>query len=66
MDPIQPISPAIQNLPAVEPVHRRVDPDEQRREQERRERERRRRERGGSEPEPPEEDDGRPHIDVSV
>ena len=29
MDPIQPISPAVQNLPAVEPVHRRVDPDEQ-------------------------------------
>jgi hypothetical protein len=63
MDPIQPISPAIQNLPAVEPVHRRVDADEQRREQERRERERRRRE---EEPETPEEDDGRPHIDVSV
>lgn len=62
MDPIQPISPAVQNLPAVEPVHRRVDPDEQRREQERRERRRREPE----EPETPEEDDGRPHIDVSV
>jgi hypothetical protein len=63
MDPIQPISAATQNLPAVEPVHRRVDPDQQRREHERRERERRRRE---EEPEPSEDDDGRPHIDVSV
>ena len=63
MDPIQPISPAIQNLPAVEPVHRQVDPDQQRREQERRERRRREQE----EPETPEEgDDGLPHIDVSV
>jgi len=62
MDPIQPISPAIQNLPAVEPVHRRADPDQQRREQERRERRRREHE----EPETTEEDDGRLHIDVSV
>jgi hypothetical protein len=64
MDPIQPISPAAQNLPAVEPVHHRVDPDQQRKEQERRERERRHRK---EEAEGPEEgEDGLPHIDVSV
>ena len=68
MDPIQPITPRIHELPAVEPVGRRIDPEQQKREQQKRERQRReeqrRREEKRHDPEPPEEDDGLPHIDV--
>ena len=63
MDPIQPIQPLIHNIPSVERVGHRVDPDQQRREQEKKDRQREYRE---PEPEEPEEDDGLPHIDVSV
>jgi hypothetical protein len=60
MEPIQPITPRI---PSVEPIHRRIDPEQQKREEQRRERQRREHH---EEPDAPEEDDGRPHIDVSV
>lgn len=64
MDPIQPIQPLIQNIPSVERVGHRVDPDQQRREQQRRHGQRQYPQQ--PEPEEPEEDDGMPHIDVSV
>jgi hypothetical protein len=63
MDSIQPITPRIPTLPAVEPTGHRVDPEQQKREQERREQKRREPERDA---EPSEEDDGLPHVDVSV
>ena len=63
MDPIQPISPRINNIPSIERVHQRVDPDQEKREQQKRE-EQRRREQYAEESDEPEEDDGLPHIDV--
>jgi hypothetical protein len=63
MDPIQPIQPLIHNIPSVERVGHRVDPDQQRREQQKKDG---RREPPQREDEEPEEDDGLPHIDVSV
>ena len=63
MDPIQPIEPRVLNIPAIERVSHRVDPDQQKREQQQREQQRRREQ---PEPEEPQEDDGLPHIDVSV
>lgn len=61
MDPIQPIGPRIQNIPSVERVGHRVDPEQQKREQQKREPQQKRER---PEPEQPEEDDGLPHIDV--
>ena len=52
MEPIQPIGPRVYEIPAVERVSHRVDPEQQK-QRERREEE-----------QPPEEDDGLPHIDV--
>ncbi|HEY1597324.1 MAG TPA: hypothetical protein VGF74_18135 [Thermoleophilaceae bacterium] len=62
MDPIQPISPLVSNIPSIERVGHRVDPDQQRREQEKKDGQRERRQ--PQDPEEPEEDDGLPHIDV--
>ena len=61
MDPIQPIAPRIQNIPSVERVGHRVDPEQQKREQRKNEQQRQREQ---PEPEQPEDDDGLPHIDV--
>jgi hypothetical protein len=60
MDPIQPIGPRISNIPAVERVGHRIDPEQQKREQQKKDQQRRERE----QPEEPDEDDGLPHIDV--
>ncbi|HEX4760050.1 MAG TPA: hypothetical protein VH256_04580 [Thermoleophilaceae bacterium] len=60
MDPIQPIGPRISNIPAVERVGHRIDPEQQKREQQKKDQQRRQRE----QPEEPDEDDGLPHIDV--
>jgi hypothetical protein len=64
MDAIQPITPRIPDIPAIEPVGQRVDPEQQKREREKRDRERRRDQH--AERERSEDDDGLPHIDVSV
>ena len=64
MEPIQPIGPRVYEIPGVERVSHRVDPDQQKREQQTRE-QRRKQEQRGEEPEPG-DDDGLPHIDVSV
>ena len=61
MDPIQPITQRIPNIPSVERVSHRVDPEPQKRAQQQRQRER---EREQDEPGQPEEDDGLPHIDI--
>jgi len=61
MDPIQPIGPRISNIPSVERVQHRVDPEQQKREQQRREQQKPREQHVDEEPE---EDDGLPHIDV--
>lgn len=61
MDPIQPIGPRIQNIPSVERVGHRVDPEQQKREQQKKDQQQKRER---PEPEQPEEDDGLPHIDV--
>jgi hypothetical protein len=63
MDPIQPIGPRIQNIPSVERVGHRIDPEQQKREQQKRE-EKRKREQPQQDPEEPQDDDGLPHIDV--
>ncbi|HEX4760323.1 MAG TPA: hypothetical protein VH256_05955 [Thermoleophilaceae bacterium] len=63
MDPIQPIASRIPSLPAVEPAGHRVDPEKQKREQQRRQQQHQHEQR---EHEEPEEDDGLPHIDISV
>ena len=60
MDPIQPIGPRISNIPAVERVGHRIDPEQQKREQQKKDQQRRQPE----QPEEPDEDDGLPHIDV--
>jgi hypothetical protein len=62
MDPISPITQRISEIPSVERVMHRVDPEQQKREQQRREQERKRQQQ--QEPDEPEEDDGLPHIDV--
>ena len=62
MDPIQPIGPRISNIPSVERVQHRVDPEQQKREQQKRDQQRRREHETADEE--PEEDDGLPHIDV--
>jgi hypothetical protein len=62
MDPIQPIGPRISNIPAVEPVGHRIDPEQQKREQQKRDQQRKREQQVVDEE--PEEDDGLPHIDV--
>jgi hypothetical protein len=64
MDPTQAIGPGIPSLPPVEPLAHRVDPERRKREQQ--ERERKKREQQWKEPAEPEEDDGRPHVDISV
>jgi hypothetical protein len=64
MDRIEPVGPRIYEIPSVERVGHRVDPEQQKREQQKRDGQRRR-ERDG-EPAEPEEDDGLPHIDISV
>ena len=60
MDPIQPIGPRISNIPAVERVGHRIDPEQQKREQQKKDQQRHQR----KQPEEPDEDDGLPHIDV--
>jgi hypothetical protein len=62
MDPIQPIGPRISNIPSVERVHHRVDPEQQKRDQQKREQQRKREQQVVDEES--EEDDGLPHIDV--
>jgi hypothetical protein len=62
MDPISPITQRISEIPSVERVMQRIDPEQQKREQQRREQERKRRQQ--QESDEPEEDDGLPHIDV--
>jgi hypothetical protein len=64
MEPIVPITPRIPTLPGVERVGQHVDPDHQKREQKKREQKKREPEQETAEV--PEEDDGLPHIDVSV
>jgi hypothetical protein len=64
MEPIVPITPRIPNMPGVERVGQRVDPEQQKREQKKREQ--KRREPDQNVRELPEEDDGLPHIDISV
>lgn len=62
MEPIQPIGPLVYEIPGVERVSHRVDPEQQRREQQKREQQNHREPR--DEEEQPEEDDGLPHIDI--
>jgi hypothetical protein len=62
MDPISPITQRISEIPSVERVMHRVDPEQQKREQPKREQQRQRQQQG--KPDEPEEDDGLPHIDV--
>jgi hypothetical protein len=64
MDPIQPIGSSIPNIPSVERVGHRVDPEQQKREQQKRDQQRRRE--AEDVDEEPEEDDGLPHIDVCI
>jgi hypothetical protein len=61
MEPIRPIGPKPPDIPGVE----RIWPDGER-ERQRREEERKRRKSKPQRTEEPPEDDGRPHIDVSV
>jgi hypothetical protein len=61
MEPIRPIGPRPQEIPAVEPVWREGE-----REQREREQERKQKRRQPPRVQEPPEDDGRPHIDVSV
>jgi hypothetical protein len=63
MDPIQPISPRVNNIPSVERVGQRIDPEQQKREQQKRDQQRKR-EQYDDDADQPEEDDGLPHIDV--
>lgn len=65
MDPIQPITQRIPEIPGVERVAHRVDPEQQKRDQQKREQQRRRQPEQ-REPDDSQEDDGLPHIDVSV
>ena len=65
MEPIVPITPRIPTLPGVERVGQHVDPEQQKRERQKREQKRREPE-ARIDDEPPQEDDGMPHIDVSV
>jgi hypothetical protein len=65
MEPIIPITLRIPDIPAVERVVKRTDPDQQKREQQRREHKKREPQEPES-PELPPEDDGLPHIDISV
>ena len=61
MDRIEPVGPRVYDIPSVERVGHRVDPDQQKREQQKRDGQRREH---GDEPPEPEEDDGLPHIDI--
>ena len=61
MEPIRPIGPRPQEIPAVEPVWREGE-----REQRKREQERKRKQQQPARRAEPEEDDGLPHIDISV
>ena len=65
MEPIVPITLRIPDIPAVERVVKRTDPDQQKREQQQREQQKKR-ELEPESPELPQEDDGLPHIDISV
>lgn len=65
MEPIVPITLRIPDIPAVERVVKRTDPDHQKREQQRREQKKREPEEPHT-PEAPPEDDGLPHIDINV
>jgi hypothetical protein len=62
MEPIRPIGPRPQEIPAVEPVWREGQREQREREQQRKKRQQHPPRRSD---EPP-EDDGLPHIDVSV
>ncbi|HEX6458946.1 MAG TPA: hypothetical protein VF032_08525 [Thermoleophilaceae bacterium] len=62
MEPIQPIGPRVYEIPGVERVSQRVDPEQQKREQRKREQQKQRERRDDEEQ--PEEDDGLPHIDI--
>jgi hypothetical protein len=65
MEPIQPIGPRVYEIPGVERVSHRVDPEQQKREHKKREQHEQSR-REDDDEQPSEEDDGLPHIDVSV
>ncbi len=65
MEPIQPIGPRVYEIPGVERVSHRVDPDQQKREQQKREQQRKHEQQCDDEQEP-DEGDGLPHIDISV
>ena len=60
MEPIRPIGPRPQEIPAIEPVWREGEREQRQREQ------RERQQRKPPRVQEPPEDDGRPHIDVSV
>jgi hypothetical protein len=60
MEPIRPIGPRPQEIPAIEPVWREGEREQRQREQ------RKRQQRKPPRVQEPPEDDGRPHIDVSV
>ena len=60
MEPIRPIGPRPQEIPAIEPVWREGEREQRQREQ------RKRQQRKPQRVQEPPEDDGRPHIDVSV
>jgi hypothetical protein len=60
MEPIRPIGPRSQEIPAVEPVWREGEREQREREQ------RKQKRRQPPRVQEPPEDDGRPHIDVSV
>lgn len=62
MDRIEPVGPRVYDIPAVERVGHRVDPDQEKREQQKRDGQRR--QEHGDEPAEPAEDDGLPHIDI--
>jgi hypothetical protein len=61
MEPIRPIGPRPQEIPAIEPVQREGERQREREQQ----RKKRQQHPARHTPEPP-EDDGLPHIDVSV
>ena len=65
MEPIVPITLRIPDIPAVERVVKRTDPDKQKREHQQ-PRQQKKREAEVEAPAPEQEDDGLPHIDISV
>jgi hypothetical protein len=62
MEPIRPIGPRPQEIPAIEPVWREGEREQRQREQQKKRRQQQQPLRRVE----PDEDDGLPHIDVSV